>query len=117
MHSNNLAWVAPVRKSGMIFFLVGLFVFIGMLFVNQFKITSESLNSSIGNSTHRELIAPHLSQFMSEPVGNKVVFVEGVRKTFSHYNDTVYERYHLSTSDISAIMAKVKALEIGRAHV
>ncbi len=109
MHSNNLAWVAPVRNSGMAFFLVGMFVFIGMLFVNQFKITNESLNSSIGNSTHRELIAPHLSQFMNEPVGNKVVFVEGVRKTFSHYNDTVYERYHLSTSDIAAIMAKVTA--------
>lgn len=110
MHNDNSAWISPVRKSGLTFFLVGLFVFIGMLFVNQFKITDESLKSSIGNSTHRELIAPHLSTFMNEPQSNKFVFIEGVRKTFTDYNDTVYARYHLSTSDISSIMKRVKAV-------
>lgn len=110
MHNNHLAWIAPVRVSGMALFLVGMLVFIGMLFVNQFKITDEVLNSAIGNSTHRELIAPHLSPFMHEPLGNKVVFIEGVRKTFATYNDSVYARYHLSSRDIRSIMTKVTAL-------
>ena len=110
MKNKNLAWIAPVRKSGLVLFLVGLFVFIGMLFSNQYTLTEASLSSSITNNTHRELIQPHLSDFMNVTVSNKFTFIEGVRETFTHYNETVYERYHISTANIESILNQVNTL-------
>jgi len=110
MQNKNLAWIQPVRKSGLAFFVVGLFVFIGMLFSNQYKLTEASLSSSITNNTHRELIQPHLSDFINETVSNKFTFIEGVRETFTHYNDTVYERYHISTANVESILSQVNTL-------
>lgn len=106
----NTAWISPVRKSGLAFFLIGMAVFIGMLFSNQFKLTEQALESSVNNATHRQLIQPHLGEFMNESTSNKFSFIEGIRSTFSEYNDTVYERYHISETDIEAILTQVKAL-------
>lgn len=110
MQNNHTAWVSPVRKSGLAFFLIGVFVFIGMLFSNQFKLTEKALESAVNNATHRQVIQPHLMPFMETATSNKFSFIEGIRSTFSEYNDTVYERYHLSSADIDAILTQVKAL-------
>jgi len=110
MQNNNIAWVSPVRKSGLAFFIIGFFVFVGMLFSNQYTLTEQTLSSSVNNSTHRQLIQPHLSEFMDKTVSNKFSFIEGVRGTFTRYNDTVYDRYHLSTNDLDAILKEVNTL-------
>jgi len=110
MHNQHLVWISPVRKSGLAFFLLGLLVFIGMLFSNQYQLSEKVLSSSINNSTHRQLIEPHFTELMNTSITNKFTFIEGVRSTFKHYNDTVYQRYHLSRADIEAILTQVKSM-------
>ncbi|OUR63391.1 4Fe-4S ferredoxin [Colwellia sp. 39_35_sub15_T18] len=110
MHNQNLAWIAPVRKSGLVMLVIGFFVFVGMLFLNQYKLTEQVLSSSINHSTHRQLIQPHLTQLMNTTVTNKFSFIEGIRNTFNHYNETVYQRYHLSSTDIESILTQVNTM-------
>ena len=110
MHNQNLAWIAPVRKSGLVMLVIGFFVFVGMLFLNQYKLTEQALSSSINHSTHRQLIQPHLTQLMNTTITNKFSFIEGIRNTFNHYNETVYQRYHLSSTDIESILTQVNTM-------
>jgi polyferredoxin len=110
MQNNHLAWIAPVRKSGLSLFLVGFLVFVGMLFANTFTLTDSSLTSAVGNESHRQLIKPHLSELMDTTVSSKATFIETVRSTFSNYNATLDERYTISSSDIDGIMAEVNSL-------
>jgi polyferredoxin len=110
MHSQNLSWIVPVKKSGLVFFVIGFLVFIGMLFSNQYKLTEQSLSSSINNTTHLQLIQPHFAEFMNETVSNKFTFISSIRNTFNRYNATVYQRYHISENDINAILAHVKTI-------
>jgi len=110
MHNQNLAWIAPVRKSGLVMLVIGFFVFVGMLFLNQYKLTEQVLSSSINHSTHRQLIQPHLTQLMNTTITNKFSFIEGIRNTFNHYNETVYQRYHLSSTDIESILTQVNTM-------
>ncbi|KGJ93848.1 4Fe-4S binding protein [Colwellia psychrerythraea] len=110
MHNNNTAWIAPVRKSGVTFFTLGFLVFIGMLFSNQYKLTEQTLKPAINNSTHLQLIQPHLNGLMNETVTNKISFINDIRHTFSRYNDTVYQRYHISTTNIDALLTQVNTM-------
>jgi len=110
MQNNNIAWVAPVRKSGLAFFILGFLVFIGMLFSNQYKVTEQVLTSAINNSTHLRLIHPHLNGLINETVTNKFTFINDISRTFSRYNDTVYQHYHISSANIDALLTHVDTL-------
>lgn len=110
MHNNNIAWIAPVRKTGLGLFVVGFLVFVGMLFSNQYKLTDNNLTAAINNSTHLQLIQPHFSNLLNETVTNKFSFIKDIRHTFSNYNDTVYERYHISPANIDALLTQVNAI-------
>jgi len=110
MHNQSLAWIAPVRKSGLAMLVIGFSVFVGMLFLNQYKLTEQTLSSSINQETHRQLIQPHLTPLMNTTITNKFSFIEGIRNTFNHYNETVYQRYHLSTTDITSILTQVNTM-------
>jgi polyferredoxin len=110
MQNNQMAWISPVRKSGLSMFFIGFLVFVGMLFVNNFTLTDNALKNAIGNDTHRQLIQPHLSELMDKTVSNKVTFIESVRSTFSEYDETLNDRYTISSTEIDAIMAEVKGI-------
>ena len=110
MHNNNIAWIAPVRKSGLGFFAIGFLVFIGMLFSNQYKLTEQTLTTTINSSTHFQRIQPHLHELINETVTNKFSFINDIRHTFSRYNDTVYQRYHISTINIDALLTQVNTM-------
>lgn len=108
MLNKNTAWIAPVRKFGLGFFVMGLLIFIGLLFLNQYKLTEQTLNSAINNTTHRQLIQPHFTELMNKTITSKFSFINDIGNTFTKYNDTVYQRYHISTANIDALSMQVE---------
>jgi polyferredoxin len=108
MLNKNTAWIAPVRKFGLGFFVVGFLIFIGLLFLNQYKLTEQTLSSAINNTTHRQLIQPHFAELMNKTITSKFSFINDIGNTFTKYNDTVYQRYHISTANIDALSMQVE---------
>src|SRR5688572_4528237 len=93
-----------LKISGLLFFLIGFFIFDASFFWADFKLTPEVVQQSISDKAKRALFISNASILLNEPIGSNFQFVNRLEDIFERINQQQIEKFNITPEDLNALI-------------
>jgi polyferredoxin len=93
-----------LKISGLVFFLIGFFIFNASFFWADFKLTPEVVQQSISDKAKRALFISNASILLNETIGSNFQFVNRLEDIFERINQQQIEKFNITPEDLKSLI-------------
>jgi polyferredoxin len=93
-----------LKISGLVFFLIGFFIFNASFFWADFKLTPEVVQQSISDKAKRALFISNASILLNKTIGSNFQFVNRLEDIFERINQQQIEKFNITPEDLKSLI-------------
>ncbi|NOZ46244.1 MAG: 4Fe-4S binding protein [Chlorobi bacterium] len=93
-----------IRHLGLILFCFTFLLFISVLFLNNYSLTNEVINSLELNTEQNKLFKEHAVDVLGRKYKSKYAYIKSIKKVIHSVNNNLIQKYSITNSEIEKIV-------------